>query len=294
MRIRAAIITVLFGLLVFGAVSAAVGQPLEPAGKISANKRAAHRDVRRLMGRLVLPPGATVASRDPGEGVGLATAESEPATSTLVDVHRFWRVPGAPSAALAWFQAHVPAGSSLGTSGTSSGPGYVVNVLGFDFPAVTGVLESRELAVSITAARGGGTAVRADAEDVWYLPRPSSERVPAGVQLIDVNVTRLNPSNGSRSTSTMTVSTAAAVKKVVSLVNALPRAQPGAFSCPVDFGPDVTLKFLSAPGTAPLAVATAQGSGCGTVTFTLAGKSEPPLSGGTLVRQLEKLLGFTR
>jgi hypothetical protein len=87
------------------------------------------------------------------------------------------------------------------------------------------------------------------------------------------------------------------IATIVSLVNALPPAQPWILFCPVDLGPTVTLNFLPAPGApaaAPLATVVAGGSGCGGVSFTLRGRSAPALGNGPeLDTRLGHLLGFS-
>lgn len=286
------------GVLVAGVVAAGGVAEALPSQRVPAraekNYRVARRDAHKLLAKLVLPAGATLVARDPSSHGALNGAGLVPASEALVDVHHFWRVAGEqPATVLSWFQQHIPAGASLTTTGSSGGPGYHVNDLGFSFPSVGNVIDSRGLVVSITAARGGGTAIRADAQDVYWIPKPKWERVPAGVTQIGVTVQRLNIKTGKTTTTSQTVTDASQVAKIVSLVNALPGAQPWITACPLDAGPDVTLNFLPAAGAAPLATAVADGSGCGGVSFSIRGKSEPGLSDGpTLDQQLGQMLGF--
>jgi hypothetical protein len=290
MRTRVAIF---IGALVVATGAVAIAQPLSPvSGRGAANARVARRDVRVLLAKLVLPTGALAVGRDPAVGGVLAAPPFASATPALVDVHRFWRVDEPPSDVLSWFQAHPPAGGTLTTTGTSSGPSYETDVLGFSFGVRHGVFVSRTLGVSVTAARGGGAAVRADAQDVWLVPRPKWERVPRGVQSIGVTIRRTDIKTGKTSASTQTVTSATTVAKIVRLVNALPAAQPGAEACPDDIGPELTLKFLSAPGAAPLSTVVADRTGCGAVGMTLHGKQAPGLSGGyEFVPAVQRLLG---
>ncbi len=295
MRLRVALVVSVAALAVIVTAGVASGQPNQrvPA-RAASNARAARRDVRRVLAKLVLPAGATPTAHNPG-GVALASASSVPGSLALIDVHRFWRVPGQqPDDVLAWFKAHVPAGSSLTSSGEGSGPNFSFSALGFSFPDITGVLDSRELSVTIAAAPGGGTAIRADAQDVYWIPKPKWERVPGGVRQIDVSVERLNPTTGNRTTTSQTVTNASQIATIVSLVNALPPGQPWLLACPADLGPDVTLNFLTAPSAAPLATLVAEGSGCGGVSLTLRGKTAPGLSNGPeLDTRLGHLLGFS-
>jgi hypothetical protein len=73
----------------------------------------------------------------------------------------------------------------------------------------------------------------------------------------------------------------------VKLLNALPAAQPGALSCPMDRGVRVRLVFRPRR-----AVAVVDPSGCETVTLTVHGRRQPPLAGSPkLIRQLARALG---
>jgi hypothetical protein len=285
MRLRLA----LGGLLGSIAVAAVAVTIAIAAPTAASNRRAARHDVPRLLSRLRVPPGAKAVGSDPSAHRRLGWAWSFPGTPALVDVHQFWRVPSNPVGIAAWFRQHAPPGSSVGGYGGTSGRGFEVDMVQFGFAPTPGVLSSRGIVVAVTVARGGGTAIRADAQDVWFVPRPNSERVPAGTRLIDVTVQRMNPA----STSKQTVTDAGLVRKIVRLINARPPAQPGAESCPADIGPAITLDFLARRGASPIATATADGSGCGGVSFALNGKQEPALAGGwQLVRELEKLLGL--
>jgi hypothetical protein len=296
MRLR---IGLLFAVLT--AAASAIGamayaQPNQPVpARAEKNLQAARRDARRLLAKVSLPAGAVVAAEDPSSGHALAKVETYPVTPALIDVRRFWVVPEAPGPLIAWLRGHRPAGSTLNET---EGPGCCTpeleaTSLGFEFPAVAGVLESRELLVTVANAPGGKAAVRADAQDIYWVPRPRWEKVPAGVHQLDLRVVRLNEFTGKTSTSNYTVSAARTISRIVSMVDALPAGQPGTEACPADVGPTVTVEFLPAEGRVPLATVVADGSGCGGVSFTLRGKSAPGLSGGPAFDQrLGRMLRF--
>ena len=273
-----------------GGVASAQPTQLVPA-RAEHNYRAAQRDVRRRLSKVPLPGGAT-----PTQGNPASSAQSlkGPAFVTLssasVGTHKFWRVAGEqPAAVLSWFKKHVPAGAGIYGSGTDSGPGFKQSDLGLSYRAIADVLPNRELSISVTAARGGGAAVRIDADDVYWIPRPKWERIPAGVQTAEVTVQRTDPS----STSQLTVTKRATIKKLVSLVNDQPQTQPYVISCPVLTGPEVTVKFFGASGAAPVATVVANASGCGGALVTLHGKPAPDLStGSTLADDFSRILGF--
>jgi hypothetical protein len=146
--------------------------------------------------------------------------------------------------------------------------------------------------VTVAVGPGGEAGIRADAQDVYWVPRPKWERVPSGVHIIDAAVDWMNPS----STSSATVSDPTTVQRIASLVNALPPSQPGVTSCPGDDGPEVTLWFLANDNKSdPLAKIVADGSGCGTVSAVVSNRRAPALSGGTtFVPKLEHLIGVGR
>jgi hypothetical protein len=295
MRLRLGLFLAVLAVAAVAVCAVANAQPNQPVpARAEANFRAASRDAHKLLAKLVLPAGATLAARDPSVLRVLNSAGLTPGSTALIDVHHYWRVTGeSPAAVLAWFQKHAPAGSSLTTSGSAGGPGYNISALGYSYRDISGVIDSRGLVVSITAARGGGSAIRADAQDVYWIPRPKWERVPAGVTQIGVTVQRPNIMNGKTTTTSQTVTDAKQVATIISLVNALPGAQPWMTACPIDAGPNVTLNFLAAAGASPLATAIADGSGCDGVSFALHGKQEPGLgNGSTLDQQLGRMLGF--
>ena len=84
------------------------------------------------------------------------------------------------------------------------------------------------------------------------------------------------------------------VRRIVSMVDRLPAAQPGPVACPADVGPIVTLGFASAAsGGHRLARVVADGGGCGFVALWIRGHRRPALQGGAgLIKFLGPLLGI--
>ena len=279
-------------LVALGLVAACVAGGAEAFASTSSNRQVAGANARRVLASLMLPPGAMRTKIDPAPGTTLDRPSFATATPVRVDVHAFWRVPGAPADVVDWIKLHPPLGS-LGAVGTGisarHGIPYAWSVV-FTFRRIPTVLTSRTLTVTATAARGGGTGVRADAGVVWSVLRPRWERVPAGVRLVSVTDRRV----GGRVSATRPVTGPRKVRRIIALIDGLPRLQPGVFSCPADRGPDVTLRFQSAAGAAPIAVASVEGSGCGVVPLRIRGRTAPALSGGPgVVKALDRLLGQT-
>ena len=257
------------------------------ASTTAANKRAAQRQAPRLLRLLKLPAGAVAVSGDPSTGRLLSTAPFRPATANVVDVHRFWVVPGDPQSVLAWFDGHPPGRSQANMRGASaSSHGFATAWSGFWFGPATSSLSDRELVVTVARARGGGTALRADSQVVWVTARPSWERVPSGARVVTISSRRLG-----RSPSSPLTVTASTATQIVRLVDALPAAQPGAVACPNDAGPLVSLVFRHARTGPALATVVADGSGCGDVSIRVGHRQGPPLTGGPgLIKQLQLLL----
>lgn len=241
------------------------------------NRHQARSDARRILGELRLPPGAAASASDPSGGV-LRQPASRPATPNLVDVHGFWTLPGDPQGALDWIERHPPAGSRQTLSGAGAGSGAQDDwFAGFSFPGPA----ERTLLVTVTDAGGGTTALRADAQVIWLAVRPRWERVPSAVRLVTVT----------QGPTAMVEGDPGRVRRIAGLVNHLPVAQPGATACPVDTGQRMRLAFRRSANGPPVAVAIAEGGGCGLVTFSLHGRRGPVLAGGRrLIRRVRAIL----
>jgi hypothetical protein len=278
---------VVLGLVVAGVV---VATAAGSASTTQSNRRAARMDAPRLLATLQLPAGSQAASADPSRSSLLGHAPTRPGTRNLVDVHGFWRVPGQPRTVLDWVESHPPAGSTRnmsGASGTSKGISTVWD--GYALAPIARVESYRELVVEVAQASGSGTALRADGQVVWLIAKPSSERIPAGVTSIAITARRA----GKPPVSPAPVTGSGKVRRIVAYVNSLPPAQPGAVACPNDRGPLVELDFRAPEHRTPVAIAVADGSGCGLVTVRMHGHAQPSLSGGPrLISWLHSALGI--
>jgi hypothetical protein len=252
-----------------GAVAPAVG----PRQRAAA-------DATRIIADFRRPPGAVrtgrIASLDnPAVGMG---------TSDVVTATRWWRVPGQPRAVLSWISAHLPSGYTAAGSGSvtfGSSTGALVESQGdaFALSPVPGVLPQRQLVVTVMRYRGQ-TALRTDAQVAWLPARPVAERIPSVVRAVTVTpVSGLNPDpRGDRLDRAFTVTDPAKVARMVALANSLTIFPPGARPCPASFGGAMRLAFTDRPGGRVLARFTAQYGGCGIVSVSIGGKTEPALS----------------
>jgi hypothetical protein len=142
----------------------------------------------------------------------------------------------------------------------------------------------------------GTTLVRVDAQVVWVIPRPASERIPAGVR--EISVTRGPPHH--TPTVSVAVTSPATITKIVTLVNSLPTAQPYTMSCP-SWAPETPVVTLTFRGSrhgqvlaqaTQLATATEPTTECDAMGLTLHGKPQTPLlKGAAAIRTIQQLLG---
>jgi hypothetical protein len=280
--------------------AAGVGIPKPSPAVTATRRRRARADAKTLLGRVRLPAGAEQLPSEPaGDRGTLARPASRPAiTTTLVDEHTWWRVPGSAASALDFLQAHPPRGGKLRES-ASQGPGRGGVASGYDgfvWPTVGRLLGSRELLALVTNLAGGGTGVRVDAQVEWIIPRPVSERIPRGVHEIDV--TRAVP--GDAPSLEVKVVAPHEIRALVAMVDALGIIQPGAYSCPSQQGdaPVVTFAFRERDEGTVLASASEPASArepstsCNPMTFSIRRHPQTPLLGGAaVVGRAGRLLG---
>ncbi len=273
-----------------GAVIAAPGMA-SPAHTTAHNRRVAIRDAASLLGLVSLPTGTTRSAREPAGDHGVLKRPPEyPATPNLVDQTEWWTSTESQQQVLSYVKANAPKGGNQNFGGSSgqctphtsppTGCHTTASMIGFTFHPRAGVLGERTLLVEVTRLKDGSTGIRVDAEVVWISARPRSEKVPAGVSLIDVGQdVRGQPPSVSRS-----VTKPAQIRKIIRLIDRLPITQPGTSSCPAEpVNPPVdTFAFESGSG-AVLATARVPAdadnstTGCYPMHFTVNGKSEPSL-----------------
>jgi hypothetical protein len=256
----------------------------------ASNKSAAEADAASLLASLNLPASAVRQAGEPAgdDGTLAQPASGPPATPNAVDDHAWWVVPETTQQVLAYIENHSPAGGTQSLSGSGmSGSGPTVTATGFAWPTVPGQLGLRSLDIAIVRLGDGSTGVRADGEAVWITPRPRSERIPTRVRRVVVS----NRRGGVVVQGPFIITSRVTVAKIISLLNRLPAAQPGVYSCPADFGWHLRLLIYASPEPSPIAVATIESGGCGAVRLTLAGKAQPLLADGyTATKRLGALL----
>lgn len=254
-------------------------------------RRTAMHDARARLEALRLPPGATrVEKAPPGSGGELRGPFIEPETRNLIDRSAFWRVTGSPTEVLAWVKGHPPGGSKLKVESSSSNRGITTSwSAGFEWPPIEGVARERTLLLTAVATGAGETTLRADAQSVWILPRPSSERIPTAAHLLELSVGRAGAPSRE-----LSIGNAGLVGRIVASINELPIAQPGVTSCPAGISQPVIVRLaFRAPGGPVLAEAEQEipPGACNPMRLEVRGKPEPPLADGwRVMRRLRGLL----
>jgi hypothetical protein len=243
-----------------------------------------------MLGEFTLPPGSSESSTDPAEaGSALASPGfGPPATPNAVDDHAWWIVPVTPTETLAYIYAHLPPCST-------SPPLPEHTISGFTWPANPGTL-----VVWAVGLANGSTALRVDAQVVWIVPRPASERIPARAHLLKISGHEAGGKRFKRTKSERAavlgrlpshVTSTAQIEKIVALLNGLRVHQPGERRCPIAPAGSVQLSFYTNPSRPPLAIADIHTPGCGGVSLTIDGITEPGLEGGWyLVEEISRIL----
>jgi hypothetical protein len=227
-------------------------------------------DAAAILRAFAVPPGAR---RLPQAPDALKVPITTVVSTTLVDKVSFWRAPGQPQAVLAWEQAHLPRRFTPGDA--DFGPPSWDRT--FSLPPIPGVLNARDLAVEVTGAGNGQTAIRVDAQVSWQPPRPGRERVPTAARVVTITqLPSLNP-HARRPPAPVTITRLAVVRRLAALVDNLPLSTIGPHaSCPAVGLGGIRLAFRAGAGGPPLAVA--QGpAACGTVQFSAGGERQPAL-----------------
>jgi hypothetical protein len=241
-----------------------------------------------------LEPGWVPVSSPPT--ASLATPDSAPATSNLVDLYQLWTTSGTWQTVRAWVSAHPPSRSILSESGGSYQYGTPLeSSLTYSYTAVADHFESRQLSVAVAPLRSGGVGVRVDAQVIWYPSRSAAELIPQGTTRVIATVFRRSSPSDSTTVilKTATFTYPPTVKLLAQKVDSLPLAVPGPKSCPYSngTGPQLELDFSGRPGV-PKVEVNDDTNGCGRVSFIIGDTTEAPLTDGGLFHTVDQLLGL--
>jgi hypothetical protein len=293
-------------VLMLGAGTAVASAAPEPPSEAElANQAAAEADAPHLLEQLRVPPGANPSPTEPPGASPLLDKAPWPESSKLVNLTSWWTVPGEPEAVLDWIKANPPQESILtggGSTVTLGNGADGIKYAAFAWPPVPSVLSYRSLLATVGAGAAGTTILRADAMVAWFVPRPTSERVPASAHVLEVAEKR---HRGDRS---ITILKSRAVRRIITLVNELPISQPAARftsrgpirGCPRRRGSHrMQLTFRRRRNGPPLAEASQEfpPGYCHPMYLKIRGynRPEPPLEDSyTVIRALRPLLAARR
>jgi hypothetical protein len=265
-----------------------------PAAAAATPPQRAVADAAAILASFAVPPGARRLPGAPNLDRDLLTKPLVlPVTPDLVDDTSWWQAPGSPQAVLGWERAHLPRWFSATGSSTLYGPGTTAAWSdSFSLPVIPAVLNSRQLLVEVASSGSGQTAVRVDAQVTWLPVKPASERIPAAARVVTIAAIPGLDATG-RTPAPVTITSAAAVRRIASLIDGLPVFPPGTHSCPADTGRELRMTFRATAGGPALAVATADLDGCGGVGLTIGGATQPALSDGpSLAGQVLAIAGL--
>jgi hypothetical protein len=240
------------------------------------------------------PPGARQVSVSPSGGLDFVEASTTDIDKNLVDQFTEWVAPGKPADVLALMARHVPAkygfiGTGISGRGTNSSP--VLDDV-FQLPPIPRVLNLRELDVTVVLAGDDVTGkpltgIRVDALVGWVTAGPAYQWIPTAARVMTLEEIppsrQLNPASSSTGPppAPATITNATQVRDIVSVINSLSPIPAGAvYSCPADFGGDVTLTFRARVGGPVLAAVSLPLSGCAFVEPMVNGKPEASLVPG--------------
>jgi hypothetical protein len=164
---------------------AAATAPASSAPTLAGNERLARREATRLIGLADVPPGARRVQHAPH---GLAGPPETSTASTMLDRHALWTVRLPFTSALAYVQAHPPAGlADDGNSFDGHGPGLLVSGFVYDSPVQP--WGSGRFEIEVSRLGPDSTGIRVDAVITWLDPRPERDTVTGPRLRITVGAT---------------------------------------------------------------------------------------------------------
>jgi hypothetical protein len=212
--------------------------------------------------------------------------------------HAWWIVPGDPQSVIDAIAHDPPLGSRPDGTGSGSSPRGSELDVEYAWPPVRGVLGDRGLRVTVTSLGDGRSGVLAESQTDWIVPRPSSERIPAGTRVVEIDSRVPGAADGGHVVITQT----AQVAGLTAIVDRLPIVQPGWGSCVLLRDPrEITMTFRARAGGPALAALrfadfrpwrAATSGRCEPVELSIGGRRRHELNGGRFIHRIEHLLGL--
>lgn len=286
-------------LLALGAAAAVASTPAT-----ASNERLAKNDTPKLLALVNLPPGASSQPDEPS-GAGLTGAGYGLNSPNVVDARESWHVSESFQATVAYIKAHPPRGSKLTAWGGTGGRHGVAPIedLQYSLSDIGGRVAPRVLTLEIVQLSDGSSEVRADAEEVWIVSRPASEKVPRGVREIDIREVQMQLTHRAGHPFvtlpilSLKLTNRTKIKRIVSWIDARPLNQPVLYPC--HGGLERTARVITFVFRGARRAFLARASGvpfvgspapCTPIDFRLRGRAQPPLLGGGF-GQVQRILG---
>ena len=248
----------------------------------NGNSRAAELEANTLLSEIKVPPGSVAVSTRPGNAPDLGQAPFLPQVPSLITRTNWWSSTLSVNAALDWMRAHPPTGLFPSISGSGSAQMIVFQGNG------SGVIDQVTGYAQIFTLPDGETGIQTSSVIVYQPDRPAQETIPTAAKLVAVPDF---PGSGGRGGGSAIFTDQTEINRVAQIINALPTASLGTFSCPADNASGLDLKFESSSGTI-LAQVLMNASGCGGTAVSTAGKQQPTLaSGAQTIQEIQDILG---
>jgi hypothetical protein len=248
--------------------AAATAHPAVAAAQ--SPEQRAEADAAAILGAFVVPPGARKLAGPPtGQASQMKHITGSSGSPNWIDKTGFWQVKGDPQQVLAWTASHVGrshTGFGIITNLPASGRPETVWERDYGLPPVPAVEDTRELTVEVADAGNGQTAIRVDAQVTWLPARQASEMVPAAAAAITLSVI---PALNKKPPQPVTITSPAAVHRIIAMVNSQPVFPPGPRECGFNEGTELVLTFLAAQKGRVLATALVQTGYCEEIFFTV-------------------------
>jgi hypothetical protein len=250
-------------------------------------RREALHDVERRLGLAKPPPEARRISEAP-KGSRLGSPGVTIPSRNFLDKERIWAVPGTPSDALGWVEAHPPGGLPVKFRSSFSSRGKTISTeVGFEWKPLPRRVTSRYLYFTVASAPEGGTLLRVDSQGVWVFPHPADEVIPPSARLLTV---LRDPERGP--STRQLVTDVLEVRRLAGLIDRLPATQPvGAQECGPGFpgnSTTVTLVFSDAAGSVVAEARQQIPEGwCTPMRMAIEGKPQHLLEGGGRLLQTQ-------
>jgi len=243
----------------------------------------------------VVPPAGAVL-RSSGTSIGTHARLLTTAFASAV-AYSSWTTTDDPASVLSFVEAHLPAGSTLISSG-SGGPSPSSQSVIRSWPPVDGVLDVRWLSIEVTSRADGGTLLSAESQSQWVVTRPVDDQIPADVREVDVT----SGWPGKAPFIARRVTSQAKVRALVALFDSLGIVQPGAINCPAETITPIVVVGFRVGGSRRLAArasvssvasfswpASVPGWACFPIAFSVAGQGRSALV-GNVITPIQRLL----